>query len=151
VSVFLQSLLQLIPKNHHSRFATGEKVRDQRERAERDTRNQEHAGSSYHVPDSHEIADDEDLSGLPWGGMNIGFVIAKGHESESRRGSRQDSDQRLDESQIVTPYVGTFGQVTTYDTRDSSVEPRYYTDSPTYYYDYDATGGGVSPQYPPQM
>jgi hypothetical protein len=83
----------------------------------------------------------------------MGFVISKGHETESRRGSRQDSrsDPRLDDSQLLTPYTGTFGQTASYDGRDSSVEPRYYTDSPTYYYDYDATGGGVSPSFPPQM
>ena len=68
---------------------TGEKTKEQRDKAERDSRNQEHAGRSYRVPDGDSLGDDDgDLSGLPWGGINMRHVVVRGHESE--RGSGRD-------------------------------------------------------------
>ncbi|KAI0024359.1 hypothetical protein F4780DRAFT_775751 [Xylariomycetidae sp. FL0641] len=67
------------------------KAREQKERAERESRNHEHAGSSYRIPDPDALGpEDEDPSGLPWGSINMKHVVAKGHESESRRGSGND-------------------------------------------------------------
>jgi len=49
----------------------GEKQKEYKERAERDDRNQENAGSSYRVPDAADLGpEDDDLSGLPWGSVN---------------------------------------------------------------------------------
>jgi hypothetical protein len=65
---------------------TGEKAKEQKEKSERDSRNQQYAGSSYHVPDPSELLDADDCSGLPWGSISMRHVVARGHESESRRG-----------------------------------------------------------------
>lgn len=77
----------------------GEKARENREKAERESRNQEHAGNSYRVPlGAADISgggygygcgygQEEELSGLPWGGLNLSLVVSRGHEAESRRSS----------------------------------------------------------------
>lgn len=82
----------------------GEKAREQKEREERESRNEQLAGSSYQVPMPEDFMSaggggeyDDYLSGVPWGGVNIQHVVAMGHESESRRGSRRGgglSDQQ---------------------------------------------------------
>jgi hypothetical protein len=126
-------------------------MRDQRESAERDSRNQEHAGRSYRAADGNDIADETAPDGLPWGSFPIGVVIKKGHETASRSVSWQDSDPRLDDAQLMMPYPSASTQAPRYDGRDGGSEPRYYTDSPTYYYDYDASGGRGSPTFPPPM
>ncbi|CAK7228755.1 hypothetical protein SCUCBS95973_006988 [Sporothrix curviconia] len=58
-----------------------EKAREQKERSERESRNQEHAGSSYQVPGPEDLGIDDQLSGVPWGGPSFRFMVAKGHES----------------------------------------------------------------------
>ncbi|KAK4164912.1 hypothetical protein QBC43DRAFT_352624 [Cladorrhinum sp. PSN259] len=62
-----------------------EKAREQRDRAQRDAQNQQYAGSSYHIAGPDELAFDDggDLSGLPWGGLNMRHVVARGHASAS--------------------------------------------------------------------
>ncbi len=126
------------------RRTTGEKAREQKDRAQRDAQNQEHAGSSYHVPAPEEVAVDEELSGLPWGGPNLRYVVAKGHESHessSQQGSRKASDYVPEDTQFLTPYGGGYQQPSTWDAGNSSGgEERYYNDSP-YYFDYDTSGG----------
>jgi hypothetical protein len=72
------------------RGVIGEKARERKESAERDARNQEHAASSYRTPRPSDIGMEDELSGLPWGSMNFRHVVAKGYESMSRRGSRED-------------------------------------------------------------
>ncbi|KAK5993196.1 hypothetical protein PT974_06624 [Cladobotryum mycophilum] len=65
-----------------------EKAREQKERAEREAQNQEYAGNSYRIPLATELETTEtELSGLPWGGVNLCHFIARGHEAESRRSS----------------------------------------------------------------
>lgn len=55
---------------------TGEKQKEHKERVERDDRNQENAGSSYRVPDARELGPDNDeLSGLPWGGVSSTYLL----------------------------------------------------------------------------
>ncbi|CAJ2508692.1 Uu.00g137180.m01.CDS01 [Anthostomella pinea] len=89
----------------------GEKAKDQKEREERDSRNQEYAGSSYHVPDVTDLgtADDDELSGLSWGGISMRHVVARGHESESRRGSGRD-DYPRDEARYQASSSGYYTQ-----------------------------------------
>ncbi|KAI1255873.1 hypothetical protein MGN70_002614 [Eutypa lata] len=64
-----------------------EKAKEQKERAERETRDQEHAGSSYRIADPRELGDEDgDLSGLPWGGLNVRHAMVRGHhETEGHR------------------------------------------------------------------
>jgi hypothetical protein len=66
---------------------TGEKAKDNRERSERDLKNQEHAGNSYRIPTPSDIDAVSDLSGLPWGSVNLNHVVARGYDAESRRSS----------------------------------------------------------------
>ncbi|KAK4148143.1 uncharacterized protein C8A04DRAFT_23940 [Dichotomopilus funicola] len=62
-----------------------EKAREQKDRAARDAQNQQHAGSSYHIPDPEDFTLDDggDLSGLPWGGLSMRHVVTRGHASAS--------------------------------------------------------------------
>ncbi|KAK4044747.1 hypothetical protein C8A01DRAFT_42369 [Parachaetomium inaequale] len=61
-----------------------EKAREQKDRAARDAQNQQYAGSAYTIPDPEDFTlDDSDLSGLPWGGLNMRHVVARGHASAS--------------------------------------------------------------------
>ncbi|KAL2130804.1 hypothetical protein VTI74DRAFT_5932 [Chaetomium olivicolor] len=62
-----------------------EKAREQKDRAARDAQNQQYAGSAYHIPDPDDFTLDDggDLSGLPWGGINMRHVVARGHASAS--------------------------------------------------------------------
>ena len=65
----------------------GEKARENREKAERESRNHENAGNSYRIPLGSDISTEDGLSGLPWGSVNLNFAISRGHETEGRRSS----------------------------------------------------------------
>ncbi|KAK7954866.1 hypothetical protein PG988_015560 [Apiospora saccharicola] len=65
----------------------------QKEKSERDALNREHAGGSYQIHDSSDLTGDEEVSGLPWGGLSMRHVVARGHESESRRSGSGHEDQ----------------------------------------------------------
>ncbi|KAI3399280.1 hypothetical protein diail_7234 [Diaporthe ilicicola] len=92
-----------------------EKAREQKEREERESRNEQLAGSSYQVPVPEDFMSagggggeyDDYLSGVPWGGVNIQHMVAMGHESESRRGSRRGGDQQpqYDYSALYDPQL----------------------------------------------
>ncbi|TFB05484.1 hypothetical protein CCMA1212_002440 [Trichoderma ghanense] len=64
------------------------KVKEQKERAEREAKDKEHAGNSYRIPEPEDIDDAEpELSGLPWGSVSLSHIVARGHEVESRKSS----------------------------------------------------------------
>ncbi|KAK0727286.1 hypothetical protein B0T26DRAFT_671969 [Lasiosphaeria miniovina] len=116
-----------------------EKVRDQKDRSQRDAQNERYAGSSYHTPGPEDFALDEgDQSGLPWGGFNMGYIVTKGHAA-SQDSSRQDSDPRPKDNPYLSPYGPGYNQVSSFDGRDTSSGDGYSQ----YYYDYefDQTGG----------
>ncbi|KAI1434628.1 hypothetical protein GGR50DRAFT_694991 [Xylaria sp. CBS 124048] len=121
-----------------------EKQKEHKERSERDDRNQENAGSSYRVPEADELGpDNEELSGLPWGGVSMRHVVARGHESESRRGGARDNFTHSS-SQQYNAYPGYYTspsqqqQTASGGSRGSSGgEDQYQDDQQTYYYDYD--------------
>lgn len=69
------------------------KAREQKERAEREARDKEHAGNSYRIPSSNDIDIEPEPSGLPWGSMNMSLFVARGHEVESRKASRRGMHQ----------------------------------------------------------
>ncbi|RYP88495.1 hypothetical protein DL770_004659 [Monosporascus sp. CRB-9-2] len=139
-----------------------EKAKEQKERAERESRNQEHAGSSYRIPDPSELEEEEaDLPGLPWGGINVRHVVARGRENqESRRGSARDDyaqdDAHYHHSQYDNGRGGHYYQQHTHQTpsygsRDSSGgDDRYYDDplssSSSYYYHFDPNTADTSQQ-----
>lgn len=81
-----QTLTQIAPN-------TGEKAREQKERQEREAQNQQLAGSSYAVPLASDLGYDDQLSGLPWGGLNIPHMVARGHESASQQGASDHQQQ----------------------------------------------------------
>lgn len=88
-----------------------EKARDNRERSERDSRNQENAGNSYRVPTPGDMDTAPDLSGLPWGSMSLNHVVRRGHDAESRRsGSGQGTTYMGDERYALGTYSGPYGQ-----------------------------------------
>lgn len=89
----------------------GEKARDIKERSERDSRNQEHAGNSYRIPLAEDIDTSSDLSGLPWGSVNLSHVVFRGHDAESRRsGSGHGTTYVCDEGYPVGVHQGAYGQ-----------------------------------------
>ncbi|KAF4120183.1 hypothetical protein GMORB2_3310, partial [Geosmithia morbida] len=63
------------------------KARENKERADRDSKNRENAGNAYRIPTADDFAWSTEPCGLPWGGLNFGHAIARGHEFESRRSS----------------------------------------------------------------
>ncbi|KAI1166418.1 hypothetical protein F5B18DRAFT_648852 [Nemania serpens] len=120
-----------------------EKQKEHKERTERDDRNQENAGSSYRVPDARELGPDTDeLSGLPWGGVSMRHVVARGHESETRRGSARDN-QTQDNAQYYNTLSGYHTsssqqqQTASWGSRGSSGGDDRHQDDQQYYYDYD--------------
>lgn len=70
-----------------------DKVREQKEDAEREADNQRRAGSSYASPEPGEIEQNHDLSGLPWGGISMKHIVEAGKtkEQNSQRSSRESS------------------------------------------------------------
>ncbi|KAI1377397.1 hypothetical protein F4677DRAFT_56309 [Hypoxylon crocopeplum] len=131
-----------------------EKAREQKEKAERETRNLENAGSSYRLPSSDEIAGDDglDLSGLPWGSLSMKHVIARGHETESRRSGGSGGDHTQDYTQDDTQqYYATSATSSPYQqhqtvnfgssTHSSGGDDYSYQDMSSYYYDFDPNSG----------
>jgi hypothetical protein len=127
-------------------MSTGEKAKEHKEKSERDSRNQEHAGSSYHVPEPDEITDEGDVSGLPWGSVNMSYMVARGHDKSSRRGGSGRGEQARHD-----PYYAQYGsggydhqQSRSYGSRGSSGgDYSYEYDDASYYYqDYDQSGRG---------
>lgn len=99
VKIKIPSSVQILSSSPKARPrlipTVGEKAREQKEREERESRNEQLAGSSYQVPVPEDFMSPEGgeygdyLSGVPWGGVSIQHMVAMGHESESRRGSRR--------------------------------------------------------------
>ncbi|KAK6077343.1 hypothetical protein SCUP234_06755 [Seiridium cupressi] len=84
-----------------------EKAKEQKEQSERDARNEELAGSSYTVPSSEELLDDEgNCSGLPWGSISMRHVVSRGHESQSRRDGGSGHDDYAHGDDVYGQHVG---------------------------------------------
>ncbi|KAM3481234.1 hypothetical protein MY8738_004586 [Beauveria namnaoensis] len=100
-----------------------EKARENREIKERQMRNLEHAGNSYRIPSAADITGDGALSGLPWGSVNLGHVVSRGHEAESKRSSsgrntyngdassNQSSNKSSSSNNINNYTLASYGQV----------------------------------------
>lgn len=114
----------------------GEKARDNKEKAERDSRNEENAGNSYRTPSAYDISAGQELSGLPWGSMNLSHVVSRGYEVESRRSSGRGTYVG-DEAHAMAPaythmYAHGTDQAASYGS--SGGDDTYYDDT-TYMYD----------------
>ncbi|XXH00299.1 telomere length regulation protein [Hypoxylon texense] len=128
-----------------------EKAKEQKEKAERESRDLEHADSSYRLPTTDELAEEEDasLSGLPWGSLSMKHVLARGHETESRKSSANGSGNGGDFSPHgdAPQYYATSGPYLPHQTAcysanaNSSGEDDFSYQDLSYYYDLDANNG----------
>ncbi|KAB5563309.1 hypothetical protein GE09DRAFT_778067 [Coniochaeta sp. 2T2.1] len=148
-----------------------EKAREQKEQAQRDTQNLEHAVNAYRIPEPEDLGavgghHDEDVSGLPWGSFSMQYIVARGHESASQQGnSRRASDQQRSsdasigmggvvqhqQQHYTNPYAEGYGQqVSSFDGRDNTSSGDdaavVYEESP-YFYDYETTSPGDGQGY----
>ncbi|KAH7209719.1 hypothetical protein DER44DRAFT_744908 [Fusarium oxysporum] len=117
-----------------------EKARENKERAERDSRNQEYAGNSYRIPSVNDFNSYSDPSGLPWGSMNIGHFAGRSQEAESRHSSSRRGTHSADDSfatatYSASPSYGTQWAQASYG-ESSGADEMYYDDS--YLYDPNA-------------
>lgn len=143
------------------------KARDHKEKSERDSRNAEYAGSSYHAPGADDLSRtdiDAAPSGLPWGGMNMNYVVGRGQDysgSGGRGGTTATANQRDcsatdqhtygGESQYLSPPTSypsssgghTYTAAGSWDGWDETVETddQLHYETTPYYYDYQ---GGSS-------
>ncbi|KAL4728446.1 hypothetical protein ACLX1H_005191 [Fusarium chlamydosporum] len=81
-----------------------EKARENKERAERDSRNQEYAGGSYRIPSANDFSSYSEPSGLPWGSMNIGPFVGRSQEAESRHSSSRIGTHSASDSFATATY-----------------------------------------------
>ncbi|GJN86076.1 basic-leucine zipper (bZIP) transcription factor [Purpureocillium lilacinum] len=125
-----------------------EKARENKEKAERETRNREHAGNSYRTLALTDVNADQDaLSGLPWGGLNLNLVVARGYEAESRRSSGRGTyvgdeaypEPQYSPPQYSMPYSAGLQQTASYGS--SGGDDIYYDDTTSYVYE--------APPHPP--
>jgi len=81
----------------------GDKFKEQKEEAEREIQNQKRAGDSYASPDPGSIGTDHTLSGLPWGGISMKYIVEQG----KRREHVYQQSSCLDPAYQGTFYTGT--------------------------------------------
>ncbi|KAL9076041.1 MAG: hypothetical protein Q9157_003791 [Trypethelium eluteriae] len=72
-----------------------EKAKQAKEDSEREAENRKRAGNTYKTPEAGEVESRNDLSGLPWGGVNMRHVISSGKAKGQSSGqdSRDASSQ----------------------------------------------------------
>lgn len=106
------------------------------------------------MPGPGDLDRGEDVSGLPWGSFSMQYIVARGHESASRQGSRHASDQQRSpemQQQFTDPYGDGCGQVASFDARDSSGDDAAVYDESPCFYDYELAapvdGHGYGPTY----
>ncbi|KAH7355841.1 hypothetical protein BKA66DRAFT_372731, partial [Pyrenochaeta sp. MPI-SDFR-AT-0127] len=70
-----------------------DKAKEQKEETEREVENQQRAGSSYASPEPDAIETNQNLSGLPWGGISMKHIVetGKSKEQNSQQSSRENS------------------------------------------------------------
>lgn len=76
-------------------WVAGAKKKEEREEARREQDNRARAGSAYQSPEPREIADERELSGLPWGGLSMRHMVQTSRtnqEEQARRGSQEASN-----------------------------------------------------------
>ncbi|KAF7546173.1 hypothetical protein G7Z17_g8622 [Cylindrodendrum hubeiense] len=83
-----------------------EKARETKERAERDSRNQQYAGNSYRIPSPGDFSSEE--PGLPWGSVNFAHVVTRNQEAASRQSSGRET-YTGDEALAPMPYGASYG------------------------------------------
>ncbi|KAI9704416.1 MAG: hypothetical protein M1836_007279 [Candelina mexicana] len=78
-----------------------EKTRQQKEDQQRDQENRQRAGSAYATPEPEDFATDDEVSGLPWGGISFRHVVesSKAKQESSRGGSSREGSVQTGSSQ----------------------------------------------------
>ncbi|KAA8623039.1 bZIP-1 domain containing protein [Pyrenophora tritici-repentis] len=76
-----------------------DKIKEQKEDAEREAENQKRAAGSYVSPEPESFKPDQTLSGLPWGGISMRYIVEQGR--------RRDQIYRQS-SYLNTGYEGLF-------------------------------------------
>ncbi|EOA80907.1 uncharacterized protein SETTUDRAFT_100801 [Exserohilum turcica Et28A] len=79
-----------------------DRIKEQREEAERELENIRRAGGSYAPPEPESIDTSQTLSGLPWGGISMRHVIEQGKNRQQSlqnniRGGCTDLTEHLKE------------------------------------------------------
>ncbi|KAH7020216.1 hypothetical protein EDB80DRAFT_702622 [Ilyonectria destructans] len=69
-------------QNRNAQRKFRQKIKETAEKAERDSLNQSNSQNSYRTLDALEMAEESEVSGLPWGSINLRHIIAKGHEEQ---------------------------------------------------------------------
>jgi hypothetical protein len=77
-------------------LGSGEKTREHKDRAQRDAQNREHAGAIY-TPGRPDTLppDTSELSGLPWGSVNMQVVMSRGYAAAAAVTSSTSSPSTL--------------------------------------------------------
>jgi hypothetical protein len=106
--------------------------------------NQENAVNAYRIPQPDDLRQEQDTSGLPWGSFNMQYIVARGHESASQQGSRRASDQQRSPGaqHYMNPFSDGYGQVASFDGRDSSGDDAIVYEESPYFYDYETASPG---------
>lgn len=86
------------------------------------------------------------LSGVPWGGVSIQHMVAMGHESESRRGSRRGGLSDHHQQQQQYDYSTSFYDPQLYDAQLAGGGGYGGADDSNRYFDALSTSGS-SPSY----
>ena len=110
----------------------GDKAKEAKERQDREAENQAHAASSYVTPDPNEMGHEDELSGLPWGSLNLRHVVSTGRarEEEPRRGSRVDDDKSHYDGRSYYDEGGYYEAPAQHGYTEGDA---YYEPDPTYY------------------
>ncbi|KAF2671355.1 hypothetical protein BT63DRAFT_412398 [Microthyrium microscopicum] len=77
------------------------KKKEQEEQERREAANRELAQQSYTSPDAEQLHDRGDLSGLPWGGMSLAYMMQSG---QTNRGSSDANQGTTDNTSSETKY-----------------------------------------------
>ncbi|KAH7113178.1 hypothetical protein B0J13DRAFT_460940, partial [Dactylonectria estremocensis] len=64
------------------------KVKETIEKEKRDSLNLAHAQNSYRILDALEAVEESEATGLPWGGINLRHIIAKGLQAQGTQSQR---------------------------------------------------------------
>lgn len=83
---------------------TGQKAKENREKENRELENKQHAGNIYRTPSASYLKANYDVSGLPWGSLNLDVVSHSGHVRDAQQGIGLDTSIS-EPHQILCPDV----------------------------------------------
>ncbi|KAH7124973.1 hypothetical protein B0J13DRAFT_531242 [Dactylonectria estremocensis] len=75
-------------QNRNAQRKFRQKVKETTEKEKRDYLNFTHAQNSYRIQDALEMVEESEVTGLPWGGINLRHIIAKGRQAQGTQSQR---------------------------------------------------------------